>query len=73
MNRQEKRRLERAKEKEERKSRSLETKKSTVKFVCLECKIEEDIPAEIVEYCDVMDDGDITVPPRFSCENCSVR
>jgi hypothetical protein len=24
----------------------------------------------VVEYCDAMDDGDIDVPPRFSCENC---
>lgn len=42
-----------------------------VRFVCLDCKIEEDIPKEIVEYCDGMDDGDMDVPPRFSCENCS--
>lgn len=41
-----------------------------VKFVCLGCNIEEDIPEEVVEYCDAMDDGDIDVPPRFSCENC---
>jgi hypothetical protein len=32
--------------------------------------VEEDIPREVVEYCDSMDDGDTDVPPRFSCENC---
>ena len=32
--------------------------------------VEEDIPEEVVEYCDVMDDGDLEVPPRFSCEKC---
>jgi len=36
----------------------------------LQCNVEEDIPREVVEYCDAMDDGDIDVPPRFSCENC---
>jgi hypothetical protein len=41
-----------------------------VKFVCLDCQVEEDIPRDIVEYCDAIDDGDIDVPPRFSCENC---
>lgn len=44
--------------------------KSTVRFICLQCNIEEEIPQEVVEYCDAMDDGDIEVPPRFSCENC---
>ncbi len=41
-----------------------------VRFVCLQCNVEEDIPKEVVEYCDVMDDGDISIPPRFSCEKC---
>lgn len=36
----------------------------------MQCNIEEDIPRETVEYCDAMDDGDIEVPPRFTCENC---
>ena len=44
---------------------------SKVRFICLQCRIEEDIPEEVVEYCDVMDDGDIEVPPRFSCVNCN--
>jgi hypothetical protein len=36
----------------------------------LKCNIEEDIPEEVVEYCDVIDDGDMGVPPRFSCGKC---
>ncbi len=70
MNRQERRRLQR----EEARQKTVETKnnssKSTVKFICLQCNVEEDIPKEVVEYCDMMDDGDLGVPPRFSCENC---
>ncbi len=71
MNRQERRRKQRALEKEKSKSRNHANNQSTVKFVCLDCGIEEDIPKGIVQYCDAMDDGDVTVPPRFSCENCS--
>lgn len=41
-----------------------------VRFVCLDCQVEEDIPRDVVEYCDAMDDGDVDVPPRFACENC---
>ena len=44
--------------------------KTVVRFVCLQCNIEEDIPKEVVDYCDMMDDGDTSVPPRFSCEAC---
>jgi len=36
----------------------------------LQCNVEEDIPEEVVEYCDAMDDGDLEVPPRFYCEKC---
>ena len=43
---------------------------SKVRFVCWQCNVEEDIPEEVVEYCDAMDDGDLEVPPRFSCEKC---
>ena len=41
-----------------------------VRYVCLQCNIEEDIPEKVVKYFDVMDDGDTSVPPRFSCEAC---
>lgn len=42
----------------------------TIRFVCLQCKVEEDIPSGVVNYFDIMDGGDPTVPPRFSCEVC---
>lgn len=71
MNRQERRRLQREQERKERLgTEEQDNNKSTVRFICLQCSIEEEIPQEVVEYCDAMDDGDIGVPPRFSCENC---
>ncbi len=39
-------------------------------FRCLGCKEEEAIPREVVEEFDFMDGGDLSVPPRFSCEKC---
>jgi hypothetical protein len=41
-----------------------------VKYICRNCKREEDIPREVVEYNDIIDDGDISVPPMFDCEEC---
>ena len=41
-----------------------------IKYVCMQCKIEEDIPKSVVEYFDVIDDGDTSVPPSFSCQSC---
>ena len=71
MNRQKRRMLQREEEKKSRLgSVNTSSSKSTVRFVCLQCNVEEDIPEEVVEYCDAMDDGDIEIPPRFSCENC---
>ena len=71
MNRQEKRRIQREQERKERLgSVEQDNNKSMVRFICLQCNIEEDIPREAEEYCDAMDDGDTTVPPRFSCEKC---
>jgi len=71
MNRQERRRKQREEEKKKRLgSANPNNSRLTVRFICLQCNIEEDIPKEVVEYCDAMDDGDTTVPPRFSCENC---
>jgi len=69
MKRHEKRRLKREQEKNMLKGQR--ENQSKVRFICLQCRIEEDIPEEVVEYCDVMDDGDIEVPPRFSCVNCN--
>ncbi len=42
----------------------------SVNYVCLECKEQEEIPLEVVRDFDVMDDGDPTVPPQFSCKKC---
>lgn len=42
----------------------------TVRFRCLQCGIEEEIPKEIVQMLDLEDGGDLSVPPRFECEEC---
>lgn len=41
-----------------------------VKYKCLECGVEEDIPESIVKMFDIMDDGDISEPPTFNCKIC---
>lgn len=41
-----------------------------VKYICLQCSMTEEIPLNVVRNFDVMDDGDPTVPPQFSCEEC---
>ena len=70
MNRQQKRRSQREEEKRLRTGSVNVSSQLKVRFICLQCNIEEDIPEEVVEYCDAMDDGDLEVPPRFSCEKC---
>lgn len=45
-------------------------KENQIKFICLDCGIEELIPEEVVRTFDIYDDGDIAEPPRFQCENC---
>ena len=70
MNRQQKRRSQREEKEKTRIGSANEISQSKVRFVCLQCNVEEDIPEEVVEYCDAMDDGDLEVPPRFSCEKC---
>jgi uncharacterized Zn finger protein len=44
--------------------------KETIKYICLQCSSEEEIPLQVVRNFDVMDDGDPTVPPQFRCEEC---
>ncbi len=44
--------------------------KNKVNYVCLVCNEMEGIPYDTVRSFDVMDDGDLTVPPQFSCEKC---
>lgn len=42
-----------------------------IRYRCLECGIEEDIPRSVVEMFDALDDdGDLSVAPRFDCEKC---
>lgn len=41
-----------------------------IKYICKGCGKEEEIPREVVEYYDAIDNGDITVPPMFDCEEC---
>lgn len=69
-------------EKLERKSTAVEVKRrglvgeierteDAVRYKCLNCGIEEDIPRSVVEMFDALDDeGDISVAPRFDCEKC---
>lgn len=59
----------RAKIKRRKKLKEQEEKK-TVRFRCSECKVEEDIPRDVVEMLDMQDGGDLIVPPRFDCQNC---
>jgi hypothetical protein len=40
-------------------------------FKCMKCNIEERIPKEVVDFFDIMDTGDPSVPPRFDCQNCT--
>jgi hypothetical protein len=44
--------------------------KNKVSYVCLVCNETEGIPYDTVRSFDAMDDGDLTVPPQFSCEKC---
>ena len=46
------------------------TKSSLVQFRCTPCHFEESIPKEVVDYFDIMDGGDPSVPPRFDCQAC---
>ena len=41
-----------------------------VLFRCEGCAAEELISRSVVEEFDYMDDGDLSVPPRFKCEKC---
>lgn len=45
-------------------------KNNSVLYICTECGEEELIPKNVVMQFDIMDDGDISEPPRFTCEKC---
>ena len=59
----------RAKQKEARRQTKGKEEKQ-IKFICLDCEIEELILEGVVRTFDIYDDGDIAEPPRFRCENC---
>jgi hypothetical protein len=39
-------------------------------YICLQCKNKENIPKEVVEYFDEIDQSNINEPPCFACEKC---
>ena len=41
-----------------------------ISYKCLKCGMTENIPREVVEYFDEMDQSNIDEPPCFSCEKC---
>jgi hypothetical protein len=45
-------------------------KDGLILFRCTACNFEEDIPKDVVDYFDIMDGGDPSVPPRFDCQSC---
>ncbi|MBS5801137.1 MAG: hypothetical protein KID02_15555 [Clostridiales bacterium] len=45
-------------------------KETFVTYKCPKCNFKEDIPKEVVDYFDLTDLGDPTVPPRFDCQKC---
>ncbi len=54
----------------EKRRREKEKEAANILYRCLGCGEEELIPREVVEEFDSMDGGDLSVPPRFSCEKC---
>ena len=52
------------------KNQQLKKKDKQILFKCGGCGIEELIPEDVVNYFDTFDDGDLSVPPRFTCEEC---
>jgi hypothetical protein len=44
--------------------------KESINYICLQCDEVEAIPLQVVQDFDRMDDGDPTVPPQFTCEEC---
>jgi predicted RNA-binding Zn-ribbon protein involved in translation (DUF1610 family) len=49
---------------------SWEVRNGQVSYVCPQCEIKEDIPADVVNLFDIIDPGDPSVSPRFRCEEC---
>ena len=53
-----------------KKNKKCNTTNALILFKCTKCNFEEQIPKEVVDYFDIMDGGDPSVPPRFSCQAC---
>lgn len=59
-----------AKKQKKKKERPFVKQKAMITYRCLQCNVEEEIPEEVVQYFDLVDPGDPTIPPRFTCEKC---
>ena len=44
--------------------------KDEILSICMQCATKENIPKEVIEYFDEMDQSNIDEPPCFSCEKC---
>jgi hypothetical protein len=42
-------------------------------FKCSACNFEENIPKEVVDFFDVCDGGDPSIPPKFACQKCAAE
>ena len=60
----------RVKKVKKNKKRQIKKEDRQILFKCGGCGIEEFIPEDVVRYFDTFDDGDTSVPPRFTCEEC---
>jgi hypothetical protein len=59
-----------ASKKRVKKAKNNNKKQKQILFKCSGCGTEELIPEDVVNYFDTFDDGDTSVPPRFTCEEC---
>ena len=49
----------------------MQKNKSGLKYLCPQCKTEEIIPFDVIEYFDAIDPERLLVgPPTFKCEKC---
>jgi hypothetical protein len=53
-----------------KKEKASDSNNEAIRFRCPKCNSEEWIPKEVVDFFDIMDAGDPTVPPRFDCQSC---
>ena len=52
------------------KSEKLPGNEPLISFRCNCCSFVEQIPKSVVDFFDVIDGGDASVPPRFDCMAC---